>query len=269
MAKITVQAKYGLDVRDINFSYLYEAVSYKSTSTIFRANYGDGYADEFRGSGFRYNSQGEATAGTIKSYAGLHNGKTAFVLEGISVSATSVVKAAKTYSTSDDLKLISSLLKGNDTFSGGNMTDFVRLYAGNDTIRGNGGNDSLYGGSGNDKITGGAGRDKLYGESGSDTFIYKSRSESTVSSSGRDTIYDFTSADTIDLSAIDASAKSSGNQAFSFVGTKAFSGKAGELRYDKKASDTYIYADVNGDKTADFAIHLDDAITLSRGDFIL
>lgn len=31
----------------------------------------------------------------------------------------------------------------------------------------------------------------------------------------------------------------------------------------------YVYADINGDKKADFAIHLDDAVTLSKGYFML
>ncbi|WP_348646438.1 hypothetical protein [Ciceribacter sp. L1K22] len=269
MAKITVSSRFGLDIRDINFSYLYEANSFTSTSTLFRANYGGGAADEFRGTGFRYNSQGEPIAGTITSYAGLSGSTKVFALESFSLAATKIVAAARTTSTADDVKLMASVLSGNDTFKGGNATDFIRMYAGNDTILGNGGNDSLYGGSGNDKITGGAGRDKLYGESGSDTFIFKSRADSTVSSSGRDTIYDFTSADTIDLAGIDANTNISGNQGFSFIGTKAFTGRSGDLRYEKKASDTYIYGDVNGDKVADFAIHLDDAVTLSKGDFIL
>lgn len=67
---------------------------------------------------------------------------------------------------------------------------------------------------------------------------------------GRDTIFDFTSADRINLSSIDANTKVSGNQAFTFIGTRDFTGKAGELTYDKMA---------------DFAIHLDDVLTLQKG----
>jgi hypothetical protein len=57
-------------------------------------------------------------------------------------------------------------------------------------------------------------------------------------------IVDFSGAsgDRIDLSMLDANPKLAGNQAFSFIGKTAFTGKTGELRYDKKASDTYIYA---------------------------
>jgi Ca2+-binding RTX toxin-like protein len=109
-------------------------------------------------------------------------------------------------------------------------------------------------------LNGGLGADDLYGGAGNDTFFYMSLKDSTTSISGRDTIFDFTTADRINLSAIDANSRTAKNDYFSFVGTKAFSGDAGELRYEKKASDTYIYADVNGDKNADFGIHLDDAM---------
>lgn len=151
---------------------------------------------------------------------------------------------------------------GRDKLSGG---------AGNDKLSGAGGNDKLYGDSGNDKLTGGMGADDLWGGSGADTFIFKLIKESTVDASWRDTIFDFSARqkDKIDLSGIDANTAKGGNQAFSFIGTKAFGGKAGELRYEKAKSDTYIYGDVNGDKIADFAIHLDDRVNLSKSYFIL
>lgn len=138
-------------------------------------------------------------------------------------------------------------------------------------LNGNGGNDLLNGGAGNDVLNGGSGADDLYGGSGKDTFVFKALSDSTALSSGRDTIFDFsgTGGDRIDLSAIDAISGTAANDAFTFIGTALFSGKAGELRYVKQASDTYIHADVNGDKKVDFAIHLDDAVSLAKGYFIL
>ena len=44
----------------------------------------------------------------------------------------------------------------------------------------------------------------------------------------------------------------SGDQAFTFIGNNKFSGKSGELRF----ASGVLSADVNGDKTADFAIAL-------------
>lgn len=91
-------------------------------------------------------------------------------------------------------------------------------------------------------------------------FVLKSYKESLVIA--RDTIYDFSRAekDKVDLS---------GNQAFTFIGTKEFSELAEELRYFKKGGDTFLYGDLNGDAGIDFLIRLDGTIDLRSTDFIL
>ncbi len=147
-----------------------------------------------------------------------------------------------------------------------------KLYGdrGANTLSGGEGNDILKGGPGfgSDKLHGGAGADDLYGGKGHDVFQFKALSDSTVSRAGRDTIFDFYGDDQIDLSKIDASTKSAGNQAFQFIATEAFHGKTGELRYYRHSSDTYVVGDVNGDKKPDFTIHLDDRLTLDKYDFV-
>jgi serralysin len=143
--------------------------------------------------------------------------------------------------------------------------------SGSDTYTGTRFSDRIKGGAGSDKLTGGAGADDLWGGEGTDTFIFKSVGESTVKSSGRDTIFDFSvqQKDKIHLSSIDANALKGGNQAFEFIGTRAFSGEAGELQYRKASSDTYVSGDVNGDKIADFTVHFDDAIDFGQSYFVL
>ena len=160
---------------------------------------------------------------------------------------------------------------GSDTYTGTRFSDRITGNAGNDALLGANGRDRIKGDAGNDILTGGAGADDLWGGAGADSFIFKTIAESTVKTSGRDTIFDFSTVqkDKIHLSSIDADTLISGNQAFEFIGTQAFSGQAGELRYEKKASDTYIYGDVNGDRVADFAIHLDDPVDLLRSYFVL
>ena len=149
-----------------------------------------------------------------------------------------------------------------DKLYGNTSANLLSGGAGDDILSAGAGNDTLYGGLGADDLTGGA---------GADTFVFKTLADTTVAAAGRDTIFDFsgTGGDRIDLSAIDANEAASGNQAFTYLGTSAFTGKAGELRYSKQASDTYVYGDTNGDKKVDFAIHLDDAISLSKGYFVL
>ncbi|MBO3761341.1 calcium-binding protein [Ciceribacter sp. L1K22] len=160
---------------------------------------------------------------------------------------------------------------GNLNGNGNASANVLTGNSGNNFLKGLAGNDTLKGEAGNDQLTGGSGADKLYGGAGADRFIFTATSDSTVSSTSRDMIYDFSRADgdRIDLSTIDASTKTSGNQAFSFVGEKTYSGKAGELRYVNSGGDTYVYGDVNGDKVSDFAIRIDANIDLVKGDFIL
>ena len=159
----------------------------------------------------------------------------------------------------------------SDKVVGNQAANALYGNGGNDSLFGMSGNDTLFGGIGSDSLTGGTGADKLTGDAGADAFIFNAVSDSANIASNRDTIFDFRASDRdrINLSGIDADTTTAGNQAFTFINSSAFTGKAGELRYTKLASDTYIYADVNGDKKADFAIHLDDAVALQKGYFLL
>ncbi|TWF53320.1 calcium-binding protein [Neorhizobium alkalisoli] len=147
---------------------------------------------------------------------------------------------------------------------GGN--DVIYGLGGNDTLYGGGGKDDLYGGSGKDKLYGGAGSDYLWGGSGADTFVFTSVSDSKAGAS-RDVIKDFSRAedDYIDLRQIDADTTHRGNQAFDFIGSKAFSGEAGELRF----SAGIVSGDVDGDGRADFQIKVAGLTKMYASDFFL
>ncbi len=148
-----------------------------------------------------------------------------------------------------------------DKLTGNNSANVLNGSSGNDVLKGEGGADTLLGEKG---------ADDLYGGSGKDLFVFKALTDSTVKSSGRDTIFDFQAgSDLIDVSGIDANAKSSGNQKFSFIHTDSFHGKPGELRFVKNGSETYVHGDVDGDRKADLAIHIDSLVTLKTSDFLL
>lgn len=162
-----------------------------------------------------------------------------------------------------------------NTLDGASGDDFVQGLGGNDSLIGQAGNDRLEGGDGTDLLIGGAGRDTLVGGAGGDRFDLDFAGDSAVGSG--DQILDFvTGQDKIDLSTLDAKIGTKKNDAFQFVGTGAFTGAAGQLRYETvdvagTAGDyTKILGDLNGDKIADFEIILvGNTSPLHSTDFIL
>jgi Ca2+-binding RTX toxin-like protein len=168
----------------------------------------------------------------------------------------------------DDIVLGGS---GNDIVSGDDGTDRLSGESGNDIIDGGAGNDRINGGSGNDIITGGAGRDIVSGEAGADIFVFNEGDFASASPDRADCITDFNhgQADTIDLTDIDANTRAAGEQWFTFLGEKAFTGRPGQLRYEAYGNGVVVLADTNGDRVADFAIRLDNVTKLVETDFIL
>jgi Ca2+-binding RTX toxin-like protein len=137
--------------------------------------------------------------------------------------------------------------------------------AGANLIRGGGGADTLRGLGGDDVLDGGSGQDYLIGGDGADTFRFAAAGDSAAGAA--DTIADFVSgSDRIDLSLIDANANTAGDDAFTFIGSNAFSGKAGELRVEGSSGVFFVYGDTNGDGQADFQIIVYGA-SLASGDF--
>ncbi|MDB5505557.1 MAG: toxin [Devosia sp.] len=172
----------------------------------------------------------------------------------------------------------------------GTISGNVLLGDGNDIYRGTGsgyalsvwgdaGNDTISGGTRSDFFVGGVGADLLTGGLGNDRFYFKTIADSTSASSGRDRITDFThGSDKIELNAIDANGGVAGNGVFSFIageGVLFVSGVRGQLRWDQvdaagTANDhTYIYGDIDGEGTADFALDLLGLKTLTATDFVL
>jgi Ca2+-binding RTX toxin-like protein len=177
-------------------------------------------------------------------------GKDTLSYEGIGVGMT--IDMAHGVATSSET--------GTDGFSnfeiviGGEAADSITGSAADDTIRGGGGADTIKAGAGNDLIVGGSGADVLIGGTGANTFRYEAVSDSTGGSI--DKIEGLTSADHIDLSAIDADVATAGDQAFNRV--DAFSHAAGELTvsYSHATGLTTVSGDVDGDGVADLVIHI-------------
>ena len=140
---------------------------------------------------------------------------------------------------------------------------------GNDLLIGTNGSDKISGLAGDDTLVGGLGKDNLTGGTGADVFKFSAINETGKTSATRDAITDFkhSEGDKIDLSSMDANSVSYGDQAFKFIGSKSFSGTAGELRLD--SINHILYGNVNSDKVPDFAIQLNGVSSLVVSDFVL
>jgi Ca2+-binding RTX toxin-like protein len=130
------------------------------------------------------------------------------------------------------------------TIIGSNSANVLTGTNGNDVLRGLGGNDTLRGLGGNDLLDGGIGRDTMFGGFG-----------------------------------IDANVLVAGNQAFTFVGTSAFTGP-GQVNYAVEidtiltfTSRTTIFANVDADATPEFILTIPSFTIIpvipTAGDFIL
>jgi Ca2+-binding RTX toxin-like protein len=136
------------------------------------------------------------------------------------------------------------------------------------------GNDTITGGQGADLLVGNRGADTLIGAGGNDVFRYVGTEDSTAAA--MDQILGFTAGtDRIDLTRIDADTHSAGDQAFTFIGSAAFTGagaaSAGQLRTYESGGDWFVEGDTDGDGDADLVIGLTlhGPTPLSAGDFLL
>ena len=204
--------------------------------------------------------QGSAATGTGNELANVITGnELANALYGLD--GDDVINGA----TGDD-QLFGGL--GADSLNGSTGNDRLTGDAGNDRLSGGDGDDILNGGAGNDLLAGGKGADQLTGGDGADRFAFAA-ADAPMKRPGTDTIVDWGAGDVIDMSAIDAIPRNRKEDAFTFIGNSQFTGVAGQLRCYSDGVNTYVYADRNGDKVADFTIKLLGVQLLDPTDFIL
>ncbi|WP_407315044.1 M10 family metallopeptidase C-terminal domain-containing protein [Pseudomonas sp. nanlin1] len=157
-------------------------------------------------------------------------------------------------------------LTGNEAINGtGNA--LANELVGNDasnTLSGGVGNDTLSGGGGDDTLIGGLGRDMLTGGTGADRFVFNALAEMGKGDQ-RDVITDFDglAGDKLDFSRLDANVLTRPFDAFSFIGSDAFTA-AGQLRFFENV----LYGNVNGNLDADFEIQLLGVSTFNASQLI-
>lgn len=160
--------------------------------------------------------------------------------------------------------VIDSGTAGRDDLFGPGGNDTLKGLGGNDRLFGDAGDDALQGGGGKDWLLGGSGLDQLSGGAAGDRFVFRAVSDSGNTRQTADRILDFQDgADRIDLSAIDASAASNGNQSFTLIGSNPFSGE-GELRVEQINGDTYISLNTAGIGGSEMMIRIAGLVSTLR-----
>jgi Ca2+-binding RTX toxin-like protein len=151
---------------------------------------------------------------------------------------------------------------GDGTLNGGTGNDHLQAGDGG-TLNGGDGNDVLEAGELFSSIlNGGAGADTLYCGVGGSICDYNAVSDSPAGA-GRDVIYNFgPDPAKIDLTDIDANSLVAGNQAFTWIGSSAFTA-AGQLRYNTTTG--LLQGSTDGDTAAEFEIQLVGAPALVVG----
>ncbi|MBV7477905.1 calcium-binding protein [Pseudomonas sp. PDM31] len=160
----------------------------------------------------------------------------------------------------------SDTLLNFENLTGSSYHDKLTGNALANTLTGGAGNDILTGGAGNDLLIGGTGLDKLYGGAGADKFDFNALNEMGLGAL-RDVIGDFKTieGDKIDLSTLDANLATAANDAFSFIGSSAFSSNAtGQLRF----AGGILYGSTDADTAAEFEIQVLGVSTLKVTDLI-
>jgi Ca2+-binding RTX toxin-like protein len=172
-------------------------------------------------------------------------------------------------------------LYGIENVAGSTFADALEGDGEANVLNGVAGDDVLKGGGGADTLIGGLGRDTMAGGVGADKFVWSGIKETGHTEATADVIVDFNFAegDRIDLGGIDANVYAAGNQAFTFIGTAAFTLNAatpdasdvvpGEIRYYHAGGNTYIELQTGTSADVEGVICLQGILTPQASWFIL
>ena len=253
-----LQSKYGANTSFHDGATVYEMATANQSGTFFSCIWDTGGIDEI--------SYGGADSATIdlrtatldySATAGGYISHAAGIWGGYTIANGVVIENATGGS-------------GDDMIIGNNVANVLNGGNGGDGLLGGNGRDTIGGGGGNDMVIGGAGRDALNGGGGADDFIYLSATETGTTNATRDQIAGFTSGlDDVDLRDIDAKTGGTADDAFHWIGHRAFSGAQGELRWVVSGANVVVSGDIDGNGAADFSIAFNGIASLVKGDFLL
>ncbi len=235
----------------------------------FEALAGSAFSDLLRGDGGQNWIDGLAGNDTITGGAGADTLAGGAGVDMVSyLTSSAAVRVALSTGTAQGGDAAGDILSGFEGLIGSGFAD---------NLGGSTAANLLMGGAGQDTLTGGGGRDTLTGGLDGDHFTFVSMRDMALSANSTDVITDFQSGrDKIDLSAIDASTRIAGNNAFTFDKTRPFgTAKEGDIYYKQfnlagtNRDYTLIFIDTDADRAAEGVIKVMGLHHFTAGDFIL
>ena len=158
------------------------------------------FLDEFRGA-FLYDAFGNLAGGTLNSWRETYNGQLLFDVSGASVPVSTFLSWV---ATDANITAVSTILAGDDSVVGSQISDILTGWAGNDVIVAGDGEDRINSGSGNDTVNGNAGNDTIQEVSGINYLRGDEGNDSIVGGNGFDDINGNTGNDTINAGSGDS-----------------------------------------------------------------
>ena len=125
--------------------------------------------------------------------------------------------------------------------------------------------DKLSGDGANNRLDGGLGMDVLKGNAGADTFFFLS--SQTGIGRDADRIMDFNQTEGDKIGLLDLNFFLPND--LDFIGSAAFTGQNGEVRFEQSGTNTWVHTDIDGDAVSDFDVLCVGLINFTANDFIL
>lgn len=179
----------------------------------------------------------------------------------IELTLESARKRTSAATLTNTIKSRDSVVNGtreNDYIIGKSNDQVLRGKRGNDVLIGRGRQELLAGGPGDDLLEGRGGSESMRGDAGADFFRF---TQTDTEAGEIDRILDFNpqQGDRLGINAVLGLSDSLAGQGWTYIGSDAFNGTAGQLRF----GNGLLQGDLNGNARADLQIRLDGISTFS------
>ena len=181
--------------------------------------------------------------------------------QGIELELNNVREQTAAATLTNTIKSSDPIVTGstsNDLIIGKSNNQILKGRQGNDALTGRGANELIDGGPGNDILEGRGGNERLRGGTGADFFRF-TKADTELGEIDRILDFDPLQGDRIGINAVLGITRSLSGEGWTYIGSDAFHGIAGELRFN----DGLLQGDLDGDGAANLQIRLDKLNTFN------